>query len=566
MSVVFTTTPEQFQPVLSDGLFFISSASTYDPLSTFKFRYVYELYVENELVFEGKCTPNPYGLGIIDLQQVLETYCFNNPIADWNGTSIYTHTTFPFSKPYYDETINYYIKCGYEYSSTELGNVTGFTGIGSAVGLPAYQSSVYKTFRSTMGVNGRATQQSFNISPFVLSGTPTTQYPTTSGLFLTNAPRIQDISTDEYYTLGFTNYYLGGNLLSEPYYAKYSFYDDEGNLLYEQNYENITTNGGGPRTSCSQVYQSMYLIDPISGTNYNTLYLGAGPKNIPNFPTNCAQYTVQLYGLFEGETTPIQPTPTPSPTQSTPTPTPSFTPTPSTTPSGCQDNCPQWSVSWSGESPVSVFITGCTNGQVQTFILEPPYATLVCSCGQPNAEEPITVSQVGYCSTAPTPTPTSTLTATPTSPFSCGCVNYRVEAGEEPAYADYVDCYGSPQSIYIPRNQSSTFCACDGSIETNGTIISLGDCGTTPTPTPTPSTTPVTTPTPTPTPTFVCVCNDYEIVNESAVNGAIVDYIFCNNAESQYILAPNETIFLCGCAGTFVTTSGSTSITYSSPC
>jgi len=103
MSVIFTNTPPEFQPVLSDGLFFTLSADT---TNTFKFRYVYELYVNGENVFNGKCTPNPFGLGIVDLQQVLETWCANNPISTWNTTDIYTHTTFPFSRPYLDEVIS----------------------------------------------------------------------------------------------------------------------------------------------------------------------------------------------------------------------------------------------------------------------------------------------------------------------------------------------------------------------------------------------------------------------------------------------------------------------------
>jgi len=98
MSLSYINTPEQFQPVLSDGLFFTVSANTYNPLTTFKFRFVYDLFVNGVNVFRGKCTPNPYGLGIIDLQQILETYTQNNPVSYWNTTPIYTHTTFPFSR------------------------------------------------------------------------------------------------------------------------------------------------------------------------------------------------------------------------------------------------------------------------------------------------------------------------------------------------------------------------------------------------------------------------------------------------------------------------------------
>ena len=465
MSLIFTNTPPDFQPVLADGLFFTVSADT---SNTFKFRYVYELYVEDTLVFQGKATPNPYSLGIIDLQQILETYCFNNPIAAWNTTNIYTHTTFPFSRPYYDETISYYLKCGYEYASTELAPISGFTGIGNQQGLPAYTSNVYKTFRSTMGVNGRATQQDFNIDPFVLSGTPSTIDPTTSGLFLTNAPRIQDLDYDEYYTLGFTNYYMGTNMLSEPYYVKYNFYDDQGSLITGTTYENITTNGGGPRTNCNQVYQSLVLINPFSQTEYNTLYVGAGPKNIPNIPSGTTQYTVQLFGKFTGETTPIQPTPTPTPTNN-PSPTP--TPTPSATPS-C--NCRNWQVENTNTGTCVVSIVNCSNGLTQTFSLPGLTATEVCSCSSPTSECALTITEVGACYVPPI-TPTPTPSSTP-----CECGEYEViNEGSNFPVLTFTFCDGAPYAITLYPGYNELNCGCVGTFfcsDPNVSITYTGPC------------------------------------------------------------------------------------------
>ena len=424
MSVILTNTPAPFQPVLSDGIFFTLSANT---SNTYKFRYVYDLYVEDEFVFRGKCTPNPYGLGIADLQQVLETYTENNPISYWNTTPIYTHETFPFSRPYTNEVINYYIKVGYEYSSTDVGNITGFTGVNNEVGNPAYTSDVYKTFRSTMGVNGRATQQDFNIGPFVLSGSPVSTNPTTSGLFLTNSPRVRDIAENEYYTLAFTNYYLtsstGSTYLSEPYYVYYKFYDNQGSLITGYTYENITGNGGGPRTSCTQVYQSLFLLNPSSGTtDYNTLYIGAGPANIPNVPSGATYYTVQLYGLFEGTTTPIQPSPTPTPTASPGSVTPTPTPTPSTTP--VCSGCTTYDIYYTGESAFTVVtIVNCQNGASQNFQANFGQIYQVCSCQYPLTSEDVEITTVGSCVPAPTPSTTTTRTPTPTStpPPSATC-------------------------------------------------------------------------------------------------------------------------------------------------
>jgi hypothetical protein len=484
MSVVFTKSPADFQPVLSDDLYFVSSADT---SNKYKFRYVYTLLVEDTPVFSGKCTPNPYGLGIIDLQQVLETYTYNNPISYWNTTPIYTHQTFPFSRPSSDEVINYQIKCGYEYADTALGVVTGFTGVGDAIGLPAYRSSVYKTFRSTMGVNGRATQQTFNFTPFVLSGTPTGVNPTTSGMFLTNSPRYRRIDPSEYYTLAFTNYYLTqntGSTLSEPYYVKYSFYDDQGLLITAYTYDNITTNGGGPRTNCNQVYQAMFLQNPASGTTeYNTLYVGAGPANISNFPSNAVQYTVQLFGQFTGSTSPILPTPTPTPTSRTPCvcreyeftslagistltylncsetqyvfvesqegQTQSFcacqgsvsilsgfeylltdngscvvtTPTP--TPTAACSGCTTYAVEYTGDSiNATVTYQNCNTGAFVNLIAYPGFIYQICACQLPIDTGDVGYTNLGSCVPGATPTPTPTLTRTPTPTPSIATYTY----------------------------------------------------------------------------------------------------------------------------------------------
>lgn len=476
MSVVFTKTPTEFQPVLSDDLYFIASADT---TNTFKFRYVYTLFVDDNPVFSGKCTPNPFGLGIIDLQQVLETYTFNLPISYWDTTPIYTHETFPFSRPASDEVVNYYIKCGYEYASDALAPVTGFTGSGTTIGDPAYRSDVYKTFRSTMGVNGRATQQSFDINPFVLSGSPIGQYPTTSGLFLTNSPRIRRIDPSEYYTLGFTNYYLSqntGTTLSEPYYVKYEFFDDQGQSITAYTYDNIVSNGGGPRTDCNNVYQELFLIDPSSATTeYNTLYVGAGPANIVNFPSGTTQYTVQLFGKFTGTTSPIVPSPTPTPSSKAP----------------CV--CKQYEfTSVRGTSTLSYL--NCD--ETQSIFVESPQGVTrsFCACqGTINILSGVeyVLVETGECViTTPTPTPT---------PFCSGCTTYSVQYTgdcESVATISYKNCSnGQTQNFQAECGVIYTICACQLPLD-SGDVVYTNEGACAPAVTPTPTTTSSPTPTP----------------------------------------------------------------------
>jgi hypothetical protein len=475
MSLNIVNTPAEFQPVLSDGIFFTLSADT---TNTFKFRYVYELYVNDSLVFGGKCVPNPFGLGIVDLQQILETYCSNNPIALWDTTPIYVHQTFPFSKPYEDETISYYIKSGYEYSSTELGPITGFTGSGSTIGLPAIESQVYKTFRSTMGVNGRATQQDWDYTPFVLSGSPVGVDPTTTGLFLTNSPRTRNIDPSEYFTLAFTNYYLTqftGSSLSEPYYVEYTFWDNQGVVITATTYENITTNGGGPRANCNQVYPQLYLVDPPTQSEWNTLYVGAGPMNIDDFPSNAVRYSGQLFGKFTGTTTPIPPTPTPTPT----------------TTRAC--NCSTYQITAAGAAAQFAYLE-CDGSQFTLLTVNDGVTTTICACEntiQFIGGGAFTIVYAGPCTpVTPTPTPTPV----------CGtCTEYTLEyTGESlTTIVTIVDCLsGSFVNLTIQPTAIYVICSCQAPIADPEVIIqSLGPC------TPNASLTPTPTRTNTPTPT-----------------------------------------------------------------
>jgi len=525
MSINIIDTPEAFQPIYSDGLFFTVSADT---TNTYKFRYVYDVYVNNELVFEGKSTPNPYSLGVIDVSRIIKTYAENIPISSYNGTPIFTHQTFPFSKPYSDETISYQVNFGYEYSNSPNGNITGFTGNGNDVGPPTKTSGLYKAFYSTMGVNGRATQQDFDISPFVLSGNPVGTYPTTSGLFLTNSPRIRDIQSDEYYTLGFTNYYLDGlSVVSEPYYVEYNFYDDGGSLIDTKQYMNILLNGGGPLPDCSVVYPSYYYMVSTGNTDWNTLYVGAGPKNLESImPANAVQYTVQLFGKFTGETSPINPTPTPTPT---PSPTP---------PCG---TCYTYDVTNpSLTTNANLYYIECGYGVTRNIVIPPnSIARIDCACeGSLIYEAYLIVEIVSSCVEAsPTPTPTTTPTPTP-----CVCNSYTItNTGlEAQLTVDYLDCNRVQQQIILNPGLGVSFCACSSSISATGSSYDLTDFGSC---SPTPSATP--TPTPSSTPPY-CECVQYLVENEDPFFQSF-SYTDCYGVVQSNSLAGFQSEFVCAC-------------------
>jgi hypothetical protein len=102
---------------------------------------------------------------------------------------------------------------------------------------------------------------------------------------------------------------------------------------------------------------------------------------------------------------------------------------------------------------------------------------------------------------SPTATPTATPTITPTPSETSGiCSLYQLGAGSSGSNFTWVNCDGTPGSIYLSGNSSTEVCGKFGtfSYDGGGLVISVGLC---PTLTPTPSITPTTTPTVTPTPT-----------------------------------------------------------------
>ena len=252
--------------------------------------------------------------------------------------------------------------------------------------------------------------------------------------------------------------------LSEPYYVKYTFYDDQGNVITGVTSDNITTNGGGPRTNCNQVYQELPYIIPSGNTDYNTLYVGAGPRNISGItPSNAVQYTVQLFGKFTGTTSPIQPTPTP-------------TPTPSSTPQTCP--CLTYSVfNASLESQGVLTYRDCQN-ITRTLVVDPQDEFFVCVCNTNSwsIEGNLIMTYDSPCN-IPSPTPTPTPSSTP-----CSCGEYEVDTTlseiENPVLL-YTFCDGTSIAYTMNSNQIYLLCGCVGtfSCSTPGVVITYaGPC------------------------------------------------------------------------------------------
>jgi len=284
--------PSDLQPSMTDGLFYtLSSTKT----SQYKYRYVFWVYVNGVRVFQGKSTPNPEGLGVIDVSEILRTYTNSSVEITDAISSQYIHQTERFSLFKDREVNDYYVVLGEEYATSPTAAVVTYNGISDSEGSPALQSTQRKVFNGTYPTNIYGNRQDFINTPYILDTEPT-QYQ--QGLFLTNSPRILDVDINDRHTLSFFNYKLGGDLNSYGYQVLYEFYDSSGVELSSATLDNITSNGGGPLSSLDGLGYDEIGIVPSAYT-YNVVNVASGPYNVEQsigIPTNTKYYKVTLKG------------------------------------------------------------------------------------------------------------------------------------------------------------------------------------------------------------------------------------------------------------------------------
>ena len=608
MAISILRSPEPFSPVLCDGLYFIVSGDT---TNKFDYRYTFTVEINGVQVYAGKTTPNPYGLGTIDVSEILKNYLSNGPVSSWSGTTIYVHETFPFSNPNIESGtgntfVRYYqVRCGEEYSSTQFGTVTGFTGIANNVGNPAQQNGIYKVYNGTMVSNQDSDLENFDYQVYNMDGLPDL------GKFMTNAPRTVYIRERDWFTLGFTNWWLSNVRVAEPYYVEYKFYDVNNNLLSTVTFDNILQNGGGPRNDCTTNYLGFVFTKFV--TDYNVLYVGSGPKNLDSImPANTKRYTVQLFGGYQGTVEDVSPSPTP-------------TPFPSTTPD-CV--CEEYTLTNNDALNEQVYTyTDCTIKTQVTGSIRPLQTQTICACinsilyppiidvvdngacvlvtPTPSATPSLTPTPTVTRSVTPTPsqtpsqTPTQSQTPTPSSTQNqsvtptpsqtptqsvtpsltrtpsvtpsltptltpsttpCNCQTYQITNGSllDVGEYTYFDCDTKVLTTKsISKNTSIQVCSCDTPTTTDGFIEITFVCSScpcpSPSPTPTRTTTPTPsktqTPTPTPTPsTTPCACSEYSVQNNEATS-TTVGYTSCTTGQStSVVIGAGNTSTFCSCS------------------
>ena len=256
MSIVSTLkSPPLWSPAYNPIIWEVES----DQVSQFKFRYVFDVYVNNDTYLRYKIPANPAGRGLIDVSSLVQ-----------GSLAVAQNLPFLSSLPFYDGTglaARVYCKVGEEYAPSATSDPVLYNGLG-ATGSPAYGLYADGDWRpapnNTTPVVAWASGQgaSENYDYMLLSGEGILDYemglggitPDTLGQFLTRCPDSpQTIRSDEDFTLTWVNrnFEAGSTGYVFPFAMKATFYNNNAQVG-EADYLATEANGG-VWPLCSQI-------------------------------------------------------------------------------------------------------------------------------------------------------------------------------------------------------------------------------------------------------------------------------------------------------------------------
>lgn len=222
MAITITQQPPLLTPAYGDIVITVSSNLV---VSKYKFKYVYDIFsidsVGTTTTYVGRVrqTPNPSGVGMLDLSRYLQNQVYEIDTIASNGNIENNTGASGLANP---SNCSYIVYCGEEYSNTLNGAVTLYNGNGTPLTATTLSSVATTTGFTFNGVKQFEEGFDWNEAPYV---------SVTGRTFLTNSPRTLYKDTDEYITLAaFFGTYSGTPInISGTTYAQ--VYNSSGTLL-----------------------------------------------------------------------------------------------------------------------------------------------------------------------------------------------------------------------------------------------------------------------------------------------------------------------------------------------
>lgn len=269
----------------ADLLFEVSSSQYTQP----QFQFVCDVFQSGSatLIQRIKQQPNPSGYGVFNMRQIL-SYQLDSD-KNWKTAKFATAS---------QAEKRFVIKFGEEYGSSVSSSVSLYNGINqTASQAPAKSGSAYYTIINGLvepnaGYWNFPSQSYFTPTITPTAGADTIQAENT----LTYAPTTKVVQVGEYETISLINgNFDNGATAQDIFGLQVDQYDSSNTLISSSFTPNITSNGGGARTSISQLWTAI-SASQTAGTQLLTI--GVGPQNLSDAGTpissSCAYYEVKV--------------------------------------------------------------------------------------------------------------------------------------------------------------------------------------------------------------------------------------------------------------------------------
>lgn len=280
MAVTINQQPPILTPAYGDIVITVSSNLV---VTKFKFKYVFDIFSTNSIgsqttyVGRVKQTPNPSGVGMLDLSRYLQNQVDAITISSSTGSVNLTDGSSGFANP---SNCSYIVYCGEEYSETLYGPVTLYNGNGTTSTGTTLSSIATTTGYTFNGVKQFEEGFDWNETPYVAP---------TGRKLLTNSPRTLYKETDEYFTMAS----LYGTYSGTPFnfsgttYAQ--VYNSAGTLLTTYNPSPLVTYSS-PRIR--MLYSAQNISNIVAGyeNTWNKIVIGFSTdatERITIYRTNC---------------------------------------------------------------------------------------------------------------------------------------------------------------------------------------------------------------------------------------------------------------------------------------
>jgi len=399
MAVNALTTPGRYSNAYGNMVYQVES----DKMNTqYKFRFVFDVYMNNERIARLKVTPQNTYWGQVDIARVIQSYMESNP-----RNQGVTGDAIPLTRSDWGwmdaDWLLYSVLIGEEYSTTQDGDPVLYDGLDNT-GDPLYDPAGDRFVSNSVK---EWFDKSTDLSPFFLDTSPPTEINGDTHRFLTNAPRIQYVRDTDWGVLAGLNFHTyPEDIVSDPIYGLLVEYFDKDDALITSGITYNVMYNGGWRYNCDEDTS----VQPVGVDWYKKMvsYVGAYPKNLyenVGIPSGVKYYRVSFVTSIDD---PIPPTPTPSNTPlpsgyspPTPPPTPTQTPTPSSSASlGCSP-CNKYSVSNTDrDNSLQITYTDCNTSTTTPLTILANTSVIVCSCTTPvrtGGSTNYTINYIGLC-------------------------------------------------------------------------------------------------------------------------------------------------------------------------